>query len=74
MTREGTICWVVKLDGEEDGRFATRREARGYACWLRRHPEVRERRRFADVGHARVHGHVRVEKDDMTGLGSLSEA
>lgn len=50
--------WTVELDGEVDGRFATRSEAREHAAWLRRHPAVTDRRKYAGIGNARVSGRV----------------
>ena len=50
--------WTVELDGEVDGRFASRAKAREYASWLRRHPAVSDRRKYAWIGNTRVSGRV----------------
>jgi len=60
MDNEQLHGWFVTLDGETDGRFPTRAAAREYAGWLRRHPEVRDRARYAGVGAGGVAGTVRV--------------
>jgi hypothetical protein len=46
--------WSVELDGETDARFATRREAREHAAWLRRHPATQARKRHGNGGHVEI--------------------